>query len=69
MKGIQNLVSWGIPLSDAIMMATTNPARVIGLDKEAGLLIPGHRADITAFNSDFETTLTLVDGRILYRKS
>lgn len=69
MKGIQNLVSWGIPLSDAIMMGTSNPARVIGIDRVAGLLIPGYRADITAFNRNFETTLTLVDGRILYRKS
>jgi len=68
MRGIENLVSWGIPLSDAIMMATANPARVIGIDREAGLLIPGHRADITAFNKDYKTTLTIVNGKILYRK-
>lgn len=68
MKGIKNLVSWGIPLESALLMATANPARVIGIDREAGLLIPGYRADITAFNDDFETTLTIVDGKILYKK-
>jgi len=67
MKGIKNLVSWGIPLSDAIMMATANPARVIGIDKKAGFLIPGHRADITAFSGDYKTVLTIVNGKILYR--
>lgn len=69
MKGIENLVSWGIPLNDALLMATANPARVLGMDRERGLLIPGFRADITSFNSSFETTLTMVNGRILYRKT
>jgi N-acetylglucosamine-6-phosphate deacetylase len=68
MKGIRNLVSWGIPLPDAITMATANPARVIGIEKKAGLLIPGHRADITVFNKAFETVLTIVNGKILFRK-
>jgi N-acetylglucosamine-6-phosphate deacetylase len=68
MKGIKNLVSWGIPISDAIMMATANPARVIGLDRITGLIIPGYKADITVFNGDFITMLTMVDGKILFRE-
>lgn len=69
MKGIENLVSWGIPLNDALLMATANPARVLGMDRTTGLLIPGFKADITSFNSSFKTTLTMVSGQILYRKN
>jgi len=68
MKGIENLVLWGIPLVDAIMMATANPARVLGIDRDRGLLIPGHSADITVFDQNFRTTLTIVRGRIAFRE-
>ncbi|MBB6482121.1 N-acetylglucosamine-6-phosphate deacetylase [Spirochaeta isovalerica] len=65
-KGIENLVSWGIPLSDAIAMATTNPARILGLDKDRGLIMPGHSADLTAFDEEFKILLTIVEGKIEY---
>ncbi len=66
LKGIKNLVSWGIRLEDAILMATGNPAHVLKVDKQKGFLIPGYKADITAFDSDFNTTLTMVRGKIVY---
>jgi len=66
--GIKNLVSWGITLEDAILFSTANPARILGIDKEKGLLIPGYNADITAFNNKFETTLTIAKGKILFLK-
>lgn len=66
MKGIENLVSWGISLEDAISMATANPARLLGLDRERGLIMPGHSADLTAFDHKFNTILTIVEGDVLY---
>ncbi len=68
LKGIKNLVSWGITLEDAILFATANPARILGIDKKKGFLIPGFNADITGFNSQYKTSLTIVNGKILYRK-
>ncbi len=63
--GIANLCSWGIPLKDALSMATANPARL--LDREdRGFIIPGKRADLVAFDGDFRVNLTLAGGEILY---
>ena len=63
-RGIENLVSWGIPLGDALSMATVNPARLMGMDKDRGLIIPGHRADLTAFSREFTVKLTLIGGEV-----
>jgi N-acetylglucosamine-6-phosphate deacetylase len=68
LKGIKNLISWGITQEDAILFATANPARILGIDRKKGLLIPGFKADITAFNNEYETSLTIIKGRILYEK-
>lgn len=52
----------GIPLPEAVRMATLTPARVIGLDDQKGSLAPGKDADIAIFNDDFTVWRTLVAG-------
>lgn len=61
-KGVQNLVSFGVPLEDALRMAAANPARVLNQQTEIGSLIPGRKADLVVFDNDFEVRMTMVGG-------
>lgn len=54
-----------IPLVDALIMASRTPARFLGLDSEFGLIAPGYRADLVAFNANFEVIQTWVAGKTL----
>ena len=40
-----NAISYGIPEKEAILAATLNPARSLGLEEEVGSISPGRRAD------------------------
>lgn len=53
----------GIPLAEAIRMASLTPARVIGVDNRKGSLQAGKDADIVLFNEDFTAWGTLINGR------
>jgi len=64
MKGIQNLVSWQIPVEQAVQMAGNNPARIHGFSNK-GVLVPGHDADITVFDKQYNVLLTMVGGRLI----
>ena len=40
----------GVPLTQALRFASTEPARFLGLEAELGRLAPGYRADLVAFD-------------------
>jgi N-acetylglucosamine-6-phosphate deacetylase len=52
----------GVPLVEAIRMATLNPARAIGLDAILGSIAPGKRADLTVFEDDFRAWRVMIEG-------
>ena len=62
-RGIQNLVSAGFSLADAVKTATINPAQVMRYTRQ-GALIPGRLADITVFDKDFNIRLVMIGGEI-----
>lgn len=64
MRGVQNLVEWGVPVEAAVEMAASNPARIVGLGKR-GLLVPGYEADLVVFGRDFSVLATMVGGRFV----
>jgi N-acetylglucosamine-6-phosphate deacetylase len=53
----------GIPLVEAMRMASLTPARVIGLDRRKGSLEPGKDADIAIFEEDFTCWRAMIGGR------
>jgi N-acetylglucosamine-6-phosphate deacetylase len=55
----------GVPLPEALRIASLNPARVIGVDQRKGSLEAGKDADIAIFNDDFSAWRTLINGRWL----
>ncbi len=62
-KAVQNSVEHiGIPLDEALRMATLYPARAIGLDKKLGLIKPDMLANMTVFDRDFSVKATVVNG-------
>lgn len=56
-------VSWG----DIAQMASSNPARLLGLDHECGSIEIGKRADLVALGVDGRICLTLVAGNVAFR--
>jgi N-acetylglucosamine-6-phosphate deacetylase len=42
----------GLPLADALKMATSTPARLLGLEGRIGALAPGARADLVHLGAD-----------------
>lgn len=56
----------GVPLRDAVKMASTTPARLAGLATK-GVLAPGMDADLVLLNDDFSVAMTAVAGRIVHQ--
>lgn len=55
------------PLSEAIRTVTENPARVLGLDKTKGRIVPGYDADLVILEQDLSVRTTIVAGRIVHQ--
>ena len=51
-----------VPLADALIMASRTPATFLGLQTELGRIAPGYRADLVAFNANFDVVGTWVAG-------
>ena len=66
---VKNMVKWvGVPLPQAVKMATLNPAKVIKVAHRKGTLTPGKDADLTIFDEDFDVKMTTVKGRVVFSK-
>lgn len=67
-KAIENVVTKvGVPFTQAVDYATINPARLLGIDNEAGSIKVGKRADFTVLNDKYEVLLTIRGGEIVYK--
>jgi N-acetylglucosamine-6-phosphate deacetylase len=66
-RGIQNLVSAGFSLVDAVKTATINPAQLMRYTQQ-GALIPGKLADITVFDKNFNIQNVIIGGKIMEGK-
>ncbi|MYC96683.1 MAG: amidohydrolase family protein [Caldilineaceae bacterium SB0661_bin_32] len=56
----------GVPLVEAIRMASLTPARVIGVDDRKGSLEADKDADIAIFEDDFSAWRTMICGQWAY---
>ncbi|WP_136689446.1 N-acetylglucosamine-6-phosphate deacetylase [Halorhabdus amylolytica] len=65
---VRNLVqSVGVGLPTAVRMASTVPARAMGL-QDRGRLAPGLRGDVTVLDPDLRVRATLVDGEVVHER-
>jgi len=58
----------GCPLETAVMMATENPAKILGLAERKGSLTLGKDADIVILSEDVSVQATIVGGKVVFRK-
>jgi N-acetylglucosamine-6-phosphate deacetylase len=58
----------GVPLAEALAMATLVPARRLGLAGRKGTLAPGKDADLVVLDGQFQVRLTAVRGRVVYER-
>ncbi|GAB3792551.1 N-acetylglucosamine-6-phosphate deacetylase [Spirosoma humi] len=55
-----------VPLLEAVRMASTTPARIMGVDARKGSLMVGKDADLVIFDDNLTVAATLVNGKIIY---
>jgi N-acetylglucosamine-6-phosphate deacetylase len=64
---VRNMVTLAdVSLLDAVRMASTTPARIMGVDARKGSLTVGKDADIVIFDDQFTVQATLVNGQLIY---
>lgn len=65
---VRNAVrSGGLPLKEAVALASANPARLLGLERKGGIK-KGNDADIVLFDRNYDVWMTMVEGRIAYKR-
>jgi N-acetylglucosamine-6-phosphate deacetylase len=66
-QGVKNLVEKvGLSVEEALMMATENPAKSIGVFDRKGSISRGKDADIVVLNKDLSIEFTMIKGQIVY---
>jgi len=64
---VRNMVQLvGIPLEEAVQMATLNPAKALQISHRKGTLTEGTDADLVVFDEEFAVHRTVVEGRVAY---
>ena len=65
MDGVRNVVNWGYSLEEAVTMATTTPARNLGVDYRKGSIAPGKDADLVILDADLNVKTVIIEGDII----
>lgn len=64
-RAIYNMVHMvGVPLPDAVRMATLNPARAIGLSATKGSIEIGKDADLVIFDDNITVKRVIINGKV-----
>lgn len=67
-KAIKNIIDYtGISLKDAVMMASSNPARILKMSNKKGEIKEGMDADILILDKNLNIFLTIVEGEIRFK--
>jgi N-acetylglucosamine-6-phosphate deacetylase len=61
-RALRNVVGLGVPLQDAVRMATVLPARRLGLAGKKGIIAVGADADLVALTSDLRVAGVMTRG-------
>ena len=63
---VRNVVSFGIPLEEAVASATRIPARAVRLDGEIGSIAAGKRADLVVLDPQLQLKQVYIDGESVF---
>ncbi len=67
--GVRKMMALGVPRDQALAMATSVPAKLLGIENKRGTMRTGSRADFVVFDKEMNVVQTLVAGRSVYRKT
>ncbi|HEX8633712.1 MAG TPA: N-acetylglucosamine-6-phosphate deacetylase [Pyrinomonadaceae bacterium] len=67
--GLRQMLALGVAPADAARMASTNPARLLGVERSCGTIEAGKRADLAALDEEGNVRLTLIGGRVAFDAS
>lgn len=66
-KAVKNVMEFtGIPVHEAVRMASLTPAEALGLEKRKGSLSVGKDADLAVLDDQFRVRLTIGRGQVIY---
>lgn len=63
-EGMKRAISFGVSEKEAIDAVTVNPAKSVGLDKQAGVIAVGRRADMLICSEDYSECEVLLSGEV-----
>ncbi len=68
-RAVKNMIDWtGISVSEAVNMASLNPARILGLDDEIGSIAVGKEANLALLDRDYNVLGTVLRGKFVFGK-
>lgn len=56
----------GVPLTEAVRMASLTPAEALGMARRLGRLARGFLADVVVLDEELNAAMTLVAGEVVY---
>ncbi|MFH1407238.1 MAG: N-acetylglucosamine-6-phosphate deacetylase [Candidatus Omnitrophota bacterium] len=66
LTAVRNMIDFtGMDIASAVRMATLNPARIAGIERQKGSIGAGKDADIVIFDKNFKVRLTVIKGKII----
>ena len=66
-EAVYHLLSYtDLTISEAVALASLNPARLIGMDEKKGSIQIGKDADLVVFDEQLQVQLTILEGRVIY---
>ncbi len=66
---IRRTMGWtGVSFPQAVAMASLNPARTLGLEKQRGCLEAGRRADLVIWSSGLQVEETVIAGKSVWKR-
>ena len=67
-RAVRNMINLvGLPIEQSVDMATINPAKNLGIDKEEGSIAKGKKANFVVVDENFNVKMTIREGRIIYQ--
>jgi len=55
-----------IPMEEAVVMASLNPAKVLRIDDQKGSILEGKDADLVVLADDYKVEATFIEGELEY---
>ena len=65
LDAIRTMQSLGVSECEIAQMASTNPAKLLGIGSDCGSIAAGKRADLVAFNAEKKIVLVMVNGQVM----